>query len=297
MYEKLIEESSDSEIVDAPTQKFNRITAFPSRFTEDNNIPTEFDPSRMFEPLAYRELSAGVMREHIFSRELSDDPDVREISHFEGRLTPEMFHKLNIREIPDEDIAAMKRIGYRILEFGQFNWEIVLEALRIYKSQFGNVDVPQNFMINDQTIRANIGFDRKFENLNLGDAVEAIRIGDVDGYEDEERREILDSLKFRWGDPQKYLRFRFYPMLLGLRVFRHLYSVPMPLHNFVVPDEYQWPYWMAGMPLGEWSTICRIQQKVLAEHYPQRKAMLSAMEFAFWIPPGPIPNKYYEPLV
>ena len=85
----------------------------------------------------------------------------------------------------------------------------------------------------------------------------------------------------------------------------------MPQYDFVVPDEPQWPYWMAGMPLGElifllnafsiiageWSSVLRVQQQMVLQHYPHRYDMLNAMEYLWWIPPGPIPAKYFHPLV
>ena len=48
--------------------------------------------------------------------------------------------------------------------------------------------------------------------------------------------------------------------------------------------------------VGEWSSILRVQQQMVLEHYPQRYDMLNAMEYLWWIPPGPIPDKYFEPL-
>lgn len=250
----------------------------------------------MFEPLAYREVSAETLREYMNAREYSDDPDIRQISHFEGYLSAENFHKINIREIEQEDISDMKRIGYRIVEFGQFNWDIVFEAIQIYKQNFGNFDVPIDYVINDAIIESNIGFSDRFDGMNLGDAVEAIRIGDVDGFEDPIRRQQLDDIGFTWGDMNKYHRFRFYPMVLGLKVYRHLFGSPFPQYNFLVPDEVQWPYWMCGMPLGEWTAVCRVQQKMIEEYYPKRRDVLNAMDFIWWIPPGPIPEKYYESL-
>lgn len=96
------------------------------------------------------------------------------------------------------------------------------------------------------------------------------------------------------GDKKLYQRYRFVPLIMGLKVYKHLYGFPMPFYNFVVPDEPQWPYWMIGMPLGEWSSILRVQQKMLEEHYPHRKDMLNSLEYAFWLPPGNIPQKYFR---
>jgi hypothetical protein len=48
------------------------------------------------------------------------------------------------------------------------------------------------------------------------------------------------------------------------------------------------------MPLGEWSAILRVQQQLVFEHYPQRKDMLNSLEYAWWLPPGHIPQKYFR---
>jgi hypothetical protein len=51
------------------------------------------------------------------------------------------------------------------------------------------------------------------------------------------------------------------------------------------------------MPLGEWTAVARIQQKMIEEHYPDRKDMLHALEFLWWLPPGSVAEKYYEPVI
>ncbi len=140
-------------------------------------------------------------------------------------------------------------------------------------------------------------FDDTLVGVLLGEAVASLRNGDIDGLEDPTRRSALDALGFHWGDLSRYQRYRFMPMLLGLRVYKHLYGFPMPQSDFVVPDAPQWPYWMAGMPLGEWASVVRIQQQMVGVHYPERVDMLNALEFLWWIPPGEgVPSKYYEPV-
>lgn len=158
------------------------------------------------------------------------------------------------------------------------------------------MDVPADFVVDDSVIAQNIGFDERFEGMQLGEAVAGLRIGDIDGYEDGPRKKTLDAMGFKWGSKEVYQRFRFVPMIMGLKVYKHLFGFPMPQSDFVVPDEPQWPYWMVGMPLGEWTAIARVQQKMIEVHYPHRRDMLNALEFLWWIPPGPIPNKYYRPL-
>jgi hypothetical protein len=238
------------------------------------------------------------MREYMQDRELSSDPEIREIAHFEGHLTPEQYHKIITRTIPPEDINMMRSMGYHIIEFGRFNWNKVIEAFKIYKSNFGNLNIPYDYVIDSNVIESQIGYDESFEDMLLGEIVHGLHIGDIDGYEHDSRRAQLDELGFEWSDMSLYLRFRFVPMIFGLKVYRHLYGFAMPQFDFVIPDNSpQWPYWMYGMPLGEWAAIARVQQKLIDEHYPDRKDMLTAMEFLWWIPPGPIASKYYEPLI
>ena len=255
-----------------------------------------YDATRIFEPVSYREIAAETVREYMQDREYSSDPDVRRWAHFEGHLTPQEYHKVITRGIPEEDIKAMKKIGYRIFEFGRFNWDVVVAGLSIYRDAFGHVDIPHPFVVDENVISENIGFTEDFEGLRLGEVVAGLRIGDIDGYEDPVRRKTLDSLGFVWGEKKVYQRFRFVPMLMGLKLYKHLYGFAMPLYNFVVPDEPQWPYWMSGMPLGEWSAIARVQQQMIEEHYPHRRDMMNALDYHWWIPPGPLSPKYFRPL-
>lgn len=93
-----------------------------------------------------------------------------------------------------------------------------------------------------------------------------------------------------------YQRFRYLPMFLGLRLYTHLHGYPTPEHDFVVPDAPQWPYWMAGMPLGEWAAAARIQQEMITTHYRDRRRLLDAMEMPWWLPPGRVDRKYFQAL-
>ncbi len=266
-----------------------------AEFDEDLNI-LSFDQSRMFEPLASREPAARAFREYMQEREYSDNPDIRQFAHFEGHLNPQLFHKMNSRSIPPEDVKIMKKLGYKILEFGRFYWEDVQLALTTYHAHFGSVDVPHEFTVDKEMIEQGIGFDERLEGMWLGEVVAGLRQGDIDAMEETKRRKFLDSLGFDWGEKTTHLRFRFVPMMIGLKIYRHLYGFAMPQYNFVVPDEPQWPFWMSEMPLGEWAAIARVQQRVIEEHYPERYDMLNAIGFLWWVPPGSIPAKYYRPV-
>lgn len=104
----------------------------------------------------------------MISREYSSDPNIRQMAHFDGHLTPQAFNSMITRAIPKDDIEAMKIISYRILEFGKFNWDNVVEALTLYKNHFGNINVPQDYIINEDVLDMEIGFDDSLEGLLLG---------------------------------------------------------------------------------------------------------------------------------
>lgn len=300
----------------------------PGKLTGERRSTLDFDLSRMFEPDAYREVAAEALRLYMLDREFSDDPDVRQFSHFEGHLNAENFHHAISRKIPADDVKWMKKVGYRILEFGRFSWEDVASCLEIYHKKHGHVDVPHDFIVDEAAILGEGGesveggenedgeegcegisggeygsgagnflkFPEHLEDLALGEAVAGLRSGDIDGLEDGTRRKFLDGLGFDWGDKSKYQRYRFVPMIMGLKLYKHLFGFPMPQADFVVPDEPQWPYWMANMPLGEWAAVARVQQHMMEEHYPERRDMLNAMEFLWWVPVGHLKEKYYKPL-
>lgn len=283
----------------------DEVTNISDGFVTDDDLDgirdiLSYDPSRLHAPIDYREAAAGAIRSIMLEREWSDNPDIREISHFEGKMNPEEFNKAITRPIPEEDIEAMKRVGYRILEFGRFNWQDVIAALQTFKEHYGHVDVPGDYVITEDKVMAesedDIEFDQHLEGLDLGEAVKGLRCGDIDGLEDPIRFAELKELGFQWGDLTKYQRYRFVPMVFGLRLYRHLNGFALPQYNFVVPDSPQWPYWMANMPLGEWAAVARVQQKMIEEHYPERRDMLNALNFMWWLPPGHIDKKYFEPL-
>jgi hypothetical protein len=87
----------------------------------------------------------------------------------------------------------MKTIKHRILEFGNFNFEIIVEALKIYKKNNINNninDIPEDFTIDEKLINQNIGYTEKFEDLNLYEALLTIKNGDCDGFDVDDRNEV-----------------------------------------------------------------------------------------------------------
>jgi len=188
--------STTTTMTATPNWPVGRRPKTPSNVGRIAGVPKSilnFDTSLIFEPVSYREIAAEAIREFMMERDLSPDPDVRQMSHFEGYMQPQEFNQALARVIPDEDIQvidctaivisyrheensyhllqAMKSIGYRIMEFGKFNWDDVVTALQIYKEALGDLEVPLDFVIDELVLEQGLGFeidDGRLEELQLG---------------------------------------------------------------------------------------------------------------------------------
>jgi hypothetical protein len=130
----------------------------------------KFDLAKMFEPNPYREIAAESIREYMQEREYSIIPDIRHKAHFEGYLSPFQFNKAISFSIDESDIIAMKKVGYRMLEFGRYNWNKVINAMEIYKQHYGHVNIPSDFIINEEIMSDIPEYDESFEDLHLGES-------------------------------------------------------------------------------------------------------------------------------
>ncbi len=250
----------------------------------------------MFDASPYAEAASRAVRTYLHRRDFSLDPNIRNMAHYQGELSGMELSQVINRDIDTEDVEFMKKEGYRILEFGKFNFKAILEGLKIFKNIFGHVDVPVDYIVTQQMIDDKIGYGDYYLDLDLGHGVESLRAGDIDGFEDVQRRKELDALGFLWGDLSQHLRFRFVPMFIGLRIYHMMHGICLPPEEWCCPDEEEWPYWMLNMPLGRWTSICRVQQQLLLEKYPQRHQMLRELGFKYWIPASTLHPKYFSPL-
>lgn len=258
----------------------------------------KFEVSQIFDPSPVREQNAAKLLDAMHERENSPDPAIRKMVCVNDQMTVDKMNEALSMQFSQDDIRIMKEKGYRMFEFGPFSWAQVLDALKIYKQLYDDVEVPRDFVINQKIIDLGVGFNVSLLNMDLGDIVFRIRTGDSDGLEDPERRTALDEIGFEWGDLHRHQRYRFVPMILGLRVYLHLFGNTMLQSDYCIPEdenEVIWPYWMINMPLGKWTSIIRAQQQMVAKFYPERKEMLDDMKFAWWLPPD-LPDKFYEGL-
>ena len=98
--------NSDGDSKDQAKKKINSLS-LPGRMVGDYRSAVSYEPTRMFEPISYREVAAEAMREYLSSREYSSDPDVRNTAHFEGHLSPQEYHGVITRAIEPETIGKL----------------------------------------------------------------------------------------------------------------------------------------------------------------------------------------------
>ena len=103
-----------------------------------------------------------------------------------------------------------------------FEIDEVESLIKTYFEFYKHVNVPEEFTITHEEIIEQSGpnFHMSQVGLKLGEIVRGLRCGDFDGLEDESRKRELDKIAFDWGDLSSYQRYRFFPMLLGLQVYK-----------------------------------------------------------------------------
>lgn len=253
----------------------------------------DFDMTYMFENVPRAEWSSSkIIRKKI---ELMNSKSTKRYkAYFDWQRSPTELGLSFYNSLHADDIERCQRLSYRVLEFGEYCWDDFLAALRIYFEINGHTDVPPDFVVVDGVEGFDVYSSIGVQDMQLGQYVQEVRIGDIDGFDDSLRRKLLDELGFVWGDPSKYLKFRFLPFYTAMRVYYHLngYGTPGPDYDFVVPqNDPTWPHWMAGIPLGKWKEVVKIQKCLLEECYPTKKELIDSLDFMWWWPISP---QYYE---
>lgn len=315
-----------------------------------------FDPTYMFMTPPDGQRNAEAINKMINAKRFDNNVTNRQSYFKEKELTPHAFSRLISSPMTDEAKMYLTQEGYRIYEFSKYHWNIVYKALKCYYELYKTFYIPLHYVITkqelQQSLNINAGLDsscysRDMLLMPLGYYAYQLRIGDVDGYEDDERRKQLDDIHFTWRqnytfdsdyvtptvaqpiqshysegdrditssshenhatdindpidmyrvDSNIYLRFRFDLMLLGLKIFQHIHHHVLPAYNFVVPvDSEEWPMWMHTMQLGLWCSLARLQQRVLYKYYQSRVDTLNHIKFIWQLPPGNIPQHYFQRL-
>ena len=186
----------------------------------------------------------------------------------------------HVKSKPDR-VAELNKLGF-VWERLQPEWNLILEALITYSSIYGDVLVPNKFVVpqgDDQWPKATW-------KIPLGSCVYRIRARNdfLRGCNAASRREQLDGLGFVW-DVHEH-RFRIF--YAALRHYAKLESCgaysrgrPKPLKipsTFFVPADEEWPKELWNFPLGVKCTAVR-QKELYTKDKPDRKQALGDIGF------------------
>lgn len=128
-------------------------------------------------------------------------------------------------------------------------WKALLEALKMYKAAYGDLKVPQRFVVPNLKPWPNSAWG-----LKLGRQVASIRAtGKYIEQAPQLRTKQLDQLGFVWRVRQKKLDFTSISqeqIYEAMKVYKQLFPNEELPHDFVVPRQAPWPETVQGMPLG-----------------------------------------------
>ncbi len=112
----------------------------------------------------------------------------------------------------DTDRAAINKQGFVWDEFGGgYTFDQVVEALLFYQKMYGDIDVSVDYVT-----PYDYEWPRNLSNMKLGTICQAMRCGDIDAYEDPERKSRLDEIGFNWGTQENYLQFQYDEFIVAM---------------------------------------------------------------------------------
>jgi len=188
----------------------------------------------------------------------------------------------NVKE-QTERVSELNKLGF-VWERLQPEWNIVLEALVTYHMLYGDVLVPNQFVVP----HGDTQWPRAAWNISLGNCVYRIRARNdfLHGSNAASRRNQLQRLGFVWDVYEE----RFHTFYVVLRHFAKLQgcgkystngrSKPLKVPStFVVPaDDIRWPKELWNYQLGAKCTAVR-QKELYVKNKPDRQLMLEQLGF------------------
>lgn len=185
----------------------------------------------------------------------------------------------HVKQKPDVQ-QELNRLGF-VWERLQPEWNLVLEALVTYKTIYGDLLVPNKFVVP----REDSAWTRATWGLALGSCVYRIRARNdfLRDHHALSRRDQLDRLGFVWDvheySFQKfYAALRHFAMLNSCGPYSQMNKAIRVPSTFVVPEDSSWPRGLWGYELGAKCTAVR-QKELYVKGKPRRKQRLEEMGF------------------
>lgn len=153
-------------------------------------------------------------------------------------------------------------------------WKAVMAAFKMYKAAYGDLKVPQRFVVPNMPPWPSVAWG-----LKLGKVVSAIRSTGrymSDASSRTARRQVLDQLGFVWSMRRSAADtaaedqgIRLEQVITGVKVYKSVMgSVANIPSNFVVPDAEAWPESVRGLPLGrQLDAIKRSKNEAVREKF------------------------------
>ena len=239
LYTDRTSEDSKHLVLDDFDQLLDAIFIFNKEYG-DFEIPVKFEvPDSPVWPAHLHGLRLGKRLEKLFTTsEFFDD------------------HPEKVKEI--EKIGLKPSIDSLVDDFG-----LVLRALKVYKSIYGNLRVPAKFVC-----PATKSWPQIVHNVQLGARVAAIRSSGRFVRDKPERKQILDDLGFEWRLRDPILRLtsdeelfeQIYQGLVKYKELRGNINVP---EVFIIPEDDSWPPDLHGFPLGTHMVAIRQRDKLV----------------------------------
>ncbi|CAM9193682.1 unnamed protein product [Chrysoparadoxa australica] len=195
------------------------------------------------------------------------------------------LNKEELRAADPEYIKKLDDLGFGWGQRGRsegnrsVEWEQVALGIELYKSKFGDANVPSRFAVPE-----NDEWPAQLWSLKLGQKVAAIRSTGRYINNKPERKQQLDDLGFQWGrkgtDITEADCEPFEDILDSLQVYKQIhgdFNIPT---TYKVPEEPPWPERLYSIPLGA-RIITMREHGLYTDAQPERQQMLQDIGFDF----------------
>ena len=248
--------------------------------TQREETPGPPPPQRPHETSKWDSLLTAMRSYHAIHKDLcieqswrvpSEPPWPEEL--WDTRLARQVYHinfwQTFVAAVPERR-AELDEMGF-IWNRLQPEYNLVLEALLVYKEQYGDLLVPVSFRVPSEP-----PWPKSCWAMRLGLRVSAIRAKNDHIRLHPQRWFQLDAMGFAFeASENSWLRFQ-----AALEDFTLLHGHALVPKSFVVPDEEPWSENVRGFPLGVTVANMRAKRLYIQDH-PERERELAKLGFVW----------------